>query len=174
MDVRQRVASREFWIRTSQYIECRCGGRLRSVVVTPSVVRDVRDGNLLSIWNAALEDLRRAHEWILIGYSLPSEDIAIRSLLLRAYHTRTRRASLRIRVVQWEDPNRRAGSGPPLEHLRYRLFFPPTHLREKDYQRTGVEPFVRGLRVLPPSALRRRIRAVFPRTNRAWLRRGEA
>jgi NAD-dependent SIR2 family protein deacetylase len=171
VNVQQRIASLEFRARLSPYNECRCGGRLRSVVVTPSVVRDVRDANLLSTWNAALEDLRLAHEWIFIGYSLPSEDIAIRSLLLRAYHTRRRRKTLRIRVVQWEDPDRDPRRAS-VEYQRYRLLFPEAHLKEADYHRTGVEAFVKGLRPLAPAALQRRIGRVFPRTGRAWLREG--
>lgn len=64
---------------------CTCGARpLGNVLVTPSIVRDVRDFNLLSIWNSALESLRMAEQWVFVGYSLPSEDISIRSLLLRA------------------------------------------------------------------------------------------
>jgi hypothetical protein len=44
--------------------------------------------------------MRTADEWIIAGYSLPSEDIAIRSILLRAYHGRGRRQPPRITVVQ--------------------------------------------------------------------------
>lgn len=170
VNVQQRIASLEFWARPSAYNECRCGGRLRSVLVTPSVVRDVRDANLLSVWNAALEDLRLARQWIFVGYSLPSEDIAIRSLLLRAYHTRAYRKSLRIRVVQWEDPAR-GHADPPVEYRRYRLFFPEAHLKERDYLRAGVESFVDGLEAVRPEALRPRIRRVFPKTDGAWLRK---
>jgi NAD-dependent SIR2 family protein deacetylase len=170
INVRQRIATLEFWQEVRQYNECHCGGRLRSVVVTPSVVRDIRDANLLSIWNAALEDLRRAHEWILIGYSLPSEDIAIRSLLLRAYHTRTRPSGLRIRVVQRE-PADQAARGASVERLRYRAFFPESHLRERDYLTGGVEPFVASCPA-PPRDLRSRLRRGFPPASRRSLMDG--
>jgi hypothetical protein len=169
INVRQRIASLEFWDRTSKYSECYCGGRLRSVIVTPSIVRDVRDGNLLSIWNAALEDLRRAHEWVFIGYSLPSEDIAIRSLLLRAFHARQKRRSLRIRVVQWEDPKCISGRAQSPEYARYRMFFPERHLNERDYSRAGLEPFVERLKPLSRSEMQKGIRISFPRMSRAWV-----
>ncbi len=98
---RQRIATLEFWTKATPYNTCHCGGVLRSVLVTPSLVRNIREPHLLSIWNAALEDLRLSHEWIFIGYSLPMEDIAIRALLLRAYHSRKQRA-LRVRLALWD------------------------------------------------------------------------
>lgn len=130
INVRDRIAAMEFWTKLVEYNQCYCAGRLRSLVVTPSYVRDVRDANLLSIWNAAVEDLRRANEWILIGYSLPSEDIAIRSLLLRAFHTRTKPRSLRIRVVQFE-PEACPESPTPVRQ-RYLALFPSNHLKQSD------------------------------------------
>jgi hypothetical protein len=80
---------------------CLCGhGPVRSVIVAPSMVRSIQEPNLLTIWRSALEAMRTADEWIIAGYSLPSEDIAIRSILLRAYHGRGRRPPPRITVVQ--------------------------------------------------------------------------
>jgi NAD-dependent SIR2 family protein deacetylase len=162
INVRGRIASLEFWTKTVSYNQCYCEGRLRSVVVTPSYVRDVRDANLLSIWNAAVEDLRRANEWVLIGYSMPSEDIAIRSLLLRAFHTRTQRRGLRIRVVQWEPPDAARAAESPVRK-RYEAFFPPAHLRRADYSTRGVEDFVRGQRAPGAAEIARRLKREFSR-----------
>jgi NAD-dependent SIR2 family protein deacetylase len=68
---------------------CTCGAYpLRHVIVAPSMVRDVRDPHLLNIWRCATEALRTAKKWFIIGYSLPAEDLAIRSMLLRAYNAR--------------------------------------------------------------------------------------
>jgi hypothetical protein len=58
------------------------------MIIAPSYVRDVRDPVLLGIWRSALESLRQAARWIIIGYSLPPEDLAIRSMLVRAYQGR--------------------------------------------------------------------------------------
>jgi len=94
---------------------CHCGHTtLRPVLIAPSLVRDVREVNLLEIWKHSLELLRQAHEWVIIGYSFPSEDIAVRSLFLRASHGRSRPP--RITVVQ-------KGDDPSLVS-RYRTFFP--------------------------------------------------
>ena len=52
------------------------------------MVRDIRDPNILQIWMSALEAMRLAGKWHMIGYSMPPEDLAIRSLLIRAFHAR--------------------------------------------------------------------------------------
>jgi hypothetical protein len=110
---------------------CVCGhAPLRHILVAPSMVRDVRNPNLLSIWQSAFEALRTADEWIVIGYSLPPEDIAIRSMLLRAY--RGRPAPPEVTLVERAETK-------DVEN-RYRLLLP-----ELRFQSGGVEGFVEGL-----------------------------
>jgi hypothetical protein len=83
--------------RTPRQGACVCGyGPLRHVIVAPSMVRDVRDADLLSIWQAALEALRAARRWIVIGYSMPPEDVAIRSMLVRALGGRKTRPAVML------------------------------------------------------------------------------
>ena len=110
---------------------CVCGYRpLRHIIVAPSMVRDVRNPNLLTIWHSALEALRTADEWIVIGYSMPPEDVAIRAMLLRAYRGRQRPP--RVRLVEL---------GPKEEvEGRYRLLFP-----DLEFDSGGVEGFVASL-----------------------------
>lgn len=84
---------------------------------------------------AALECLRRADEWYLVGYSLPPEDLAVRSLLLHAYAGRQRRP--RVTVVQ------KGTAARPV----YELLFPGCR-----YIDGGLEAF---LAQAPPSKPRR-------------------
>jgi NAD-dependent SIR2 family protein deacetylase len=107
---------------------CHCSyAPLRSVIVAPSIVRDIRDANLLECWKNAIEFLRTATKWIIIGYSFPSEDIAIRSLFLRAYNAR--KTPPFVRVIQ-KGENKAVSS-------RYRLFFPNCI-----YETGGLEGFL--------------------------------
>jgi hypothetical protein len=97
--------------------------------VTPSYVRDTRDVNLVGIWRNALDLMASADRWIVAGYSLPAEDIAIRALLLKAY--RIRKASARARplvisIVQKGTTARRA----------YQLLFP-----DAAFHSDGIETF---------------------------------
>jgi hypothetical protein len=140
----ERIVSLDAWQVQNQYNSCECGGLLKSLLVTPSIVRNIRDPSLLAIWNAALEDLRLADQWIFIGYSLPSEDVAIRSLLLRAFHTRKNRKRLRVQVVSFESDEPAA---PLTPQAAFRMFFPRSHFPETAYEAGGVEEFVGRLRV---------------------------
>jgi hypothetical protein len=112
--------------------ECHCGYRpLRHMIVAPSLVRDVRDPILLEIWRNALGVLRQADRWFLIGYSLPPEDLAIRSMLLRAL--KSRKAAPEITVVQRNMDNR----------PRYDLLFAGTNY---EYFDGGLEDFLASRR----------------------------
>ena len=125
------IAHQAFKSRIDDNNTCHClHAPLRSVLVAPSLVRDVRDVNLLEVWKATLEYLRRADEWIIIGYSFPPEDIAIRSLLLRAYLAGAKQPV--VRVVQLEED--------PDTVSRYRLFFPNCR-----FVWGGLEAFVKTL-----------------------------
>lgn len=86
---REVIAYLSFNERQSWANTCVCGEwPLRHLIVAPSMVRDVRDPHLLNVWRSATEALRIAKEWYIIGYSLPAEDLAIRSMLLRAFTAR--------------------------------------------------------------------------------------
>lgn len=104
---------------------CRDDARLQLHIVSPSLVRDIRDSNLLSVWRSALEWMRKADEWYIIGYSIPPEDLAIRSLLLRAYGARSR--TPRVTIVQQGDADR----------ARFELLFPGC-----SYESHGLETFL--------------------------------
>jgi hypothetical protein len=68
---------------------CHCGhAKLEVQIVSPSFVREVRSPNLISVWQRAMDWLRRADDWIVIGYSFPDEDLNIRSLFTRALGSR--------------------------------------------------------------------------------------
>jgi hypothetical protein len=106
---------------------CRDDVRLDLHIVSPSLVREVRDANLLSVWRSALEWMRRSEHWVIVGYSLPPEDLGVRSLLSRAYRT-TGPQKPRVTVVQHGDEARPA----------YELLFP-----DCEYFNDGLAAFLR-------------------------------
>lgn len=88
--------------KTKKYNSCECGhGPMSALIVAPSLSREVLDTNLPHIWHHAQERLRQADEWIIIGYSLPAEDLYIRSMFIRALSGRD--APPKIFVVQKDD-----------------------------------------------------------------------
>lgn len=117
--------------KRSENTTCHCEHNpLRTVLIAPSLVRDIREVNILEIWKHSLELLREADDWVLIGYSFPPEDIMVRSLFVRA--GQGRRTPPRVTVVQkGDDPHTRA---------RYEVFFPGC-----DYLSGGLEEYVNRL-----------------------------
>lgn len=81
---------------------CVCNDHLllKTVLVTPSIVRDIRDSNLLQIWKASTEAIRTADKLVFIGYSLPAEDLAIKALIMRGVNGRTKKKPLAVEIVQ--------------------------------------------------------------------------
>lgn len=137
----KRVSTVGFWRKRSRagHNVCVCEGLLRTIMVVPSAVRDVRDPNLLSVWQAALEEIRRADRLIVVGYSMPSEDTLIRSLLLRAQAARAGRP-FDVTVVQLETPPENATETETYQ--RFRTMFPPSELPEDRYLRDGFTAWV--------------------------------
>ena len=75
--------------------------------------------------------MRRADDWVIIGYSMPPEDPAIRSLFIRAFYGRV--SPPRLTVVQKGlDPKTVAA---------YRILFPALDLI-RDYRQDGLEGFL--------------------------------
>lgn len=115
--------------KTDNDSTCVCNDKqqLEAVIVSPSFVRETKAGNIAAVWKAALDVLRAADEWLIIGYSFPDEDLAIRALFTRAYGARARPPH--ITVVQRNEDSRD----------RYAAFFKPERLA---FYSGGVEQYV--------------------------------
>jgi hypothetical protein len=88
--------------RKTNATKCDCGyWPLETVLVAPSYIREYRESNILQVWQLALEELRTAEEWLIAGFSMPTEDFGIRSLFLRALHGRKEWPA--ITVIQHND-----------------------------------------------------------------------
>ena len=99
--------------------ECHCSDtQLEPQIVSPSFVREMREPNLIAIWKNALDFLREADHWLMVGYSFPDEDVAIRALMTRAYGAKRNRHPI-VSVVQLDDGAR----------VNYESFFPPTTVK---------------------------------------------
>ncbi len=123
---------------------CHCGySPLQMHIVTPSLVRQINDPNLRELWKSSLEALRQADTWIMIGYSFPAEDLAIRSLFTRAWHGRPvvdgQTRNPRIQVVQRGDSSR----------SRYELYFADSRNPDRFYYEAGgLEAFLASVQKL--------------------------
>jgi hypothetical protein len=61
---------------------CNCGiGSLRTKIIPPVFLKLSTDAILRSIWRTSVYDLRKANRLIIIGYSLPSYDVAVQEMI---------------------------------------------------------------------------------------------
>ncbi|GEM_PF-3044346 len=90
---------------------------LEPVLVAPTAIQEFGNQHLAAVWSNAHHVLEEADNWIIVGYSLPSEDVALRTLMYRALESRERlRQPTRIVVVNTQ-------AGRPEVAKRYRSFF---------------------------------------------------
>jgi hypothetical protein len=102
-------------------------------IVSPSFVREMRAPNLISVWQAALNWLREADDWIIIGYSFPDEDLNIRSLFTRALASRVKPAPYVTAIQIGANQQTRT---------RYEAFFPPGKMT---FLAGGLEAFLNNV-----------------------------
>lgn len=113
--------------------QCHCGhAKLEVQIVSPSFVREVRSPNLISVWQRALDWLRRADDWIVIGYSFPDEDLNIRSLFTRALASR--QTPPWVTVIQFGNNEQ--------TRTRYDVFF---DRRKLTFLNCGLEVFLNNV-----------------------------
>lgn len=106
---------------------CLCTCRFSELIVTPGFVREYRNVHLLTIWREALLALADADQWVFVGYSLPADDVGIRTLLLKARCVRhdLRRKPPSVKIV--------AGPDREMTLERYRGILPHAELYPEDF-----------------------------------------
>ena len=95
-----------------------CGASVRPVLITPTHSKDYRNPHIAQIWYRAERLLREADRAIIVGYSLPEDDVDVIYLLKRGLG---RLDPQQITVVEY-DISQRALEEHPVG-LRYRTLF---------------------------------------------------
>ena len=122
--------------------ECYCGySSLEPVLVAPSSVQDIVNPHLNYIWLRSYHALENADEWIFVGYSLPPEDLAVRSLLFRAadgmWERRGRQP--KVTVVCPRDEGIKAQYTPFFKSRNIRVRYTNCGFQEHVQKRMGAE-----------------------------------
>jgi hypothetical protein len=140
MKIRTAKALDELYHRTyrddaysCQGTPCRqpgCHGHVRPILITPTHRKDYRNPHVSRIWYEAERSLRTAERVVIVGYSLPWDDVEVVYLLKRGVEHLDPR---QITVVEWSTP-----PGMPIEQhpagRRYRAVF-----GDVDWQPLGFE-----------------------------------
>jgi len=89
---------------------CRsCGAEVQPVMISPTYFKDYRNPHISRIWYEADQALRKAERVIIIGYSLPSDDLDVLYLLKRGLsHLQPEQ----IHVVEYDSSERDMGDHP--------------------------------------------------------------
>lgn len=88
-------------MRRSRISECHCGNHpLEHVMVAPSHARVGPFPRIREVWRRAGDFLRKAEGWIIVGYSMPPEDLLVKDLLLTSLRRSEVSGGPRIDVVQ--------------------------------------------------------------------------
>ena len=95
-----------------------CGSKLHPVMITPTHLKDYRNPHVTRVWYEAEQALRSADRVIIIGYSLPEDDVEVAYLLKRGLGQLNKR---RITVVNHE--SRRQPKAKNDTWHRYRVLF---------------------------------------------------
>lgn len=117
--------------------QCECKAGLDAVLVTPTFVKSYRNRHLLNIWSSAQRALAASDRWVFVGYSLPDDDIHIKTLLLKAKRMRFDAGkSVRVAVVTER-------SKPEIE-FRFRRLFGDCDFMTHGFERDIVKRLVRA------------------------------
>jgi hypothetical protein len=128
------IAAYAYKRKSTPNSSCHCGhGKLEVQIVSPSFVRDMKAPNLISVWQQALNWLRKADDWIIVGYSFPDEDLNIRSLFTRAFASGD----------DWPHVTAVQFGANDQTRMRYEAFFP---LEKLTFLDGGLEMFLGNLK----------------------------
>ena len=112
------------------------------VLITPTHLKDYRNPHVAKVWALAEQALRSAERAIIVGYSLPDDDLDVIYLLKRGLGQLAQEAPRNITVVErTNDDAMRSIDKHPVGR-RYRTIFGPNI----DWRTDGFEGLIAGLR----------------------------
>jgi hypothetical protein len=118
-----------------------CGAFVEPVLITPTQSKDYRNRHIRTVWTLAEDTLRQAERAIIVGYSLPDDDLDVIYLLKRGLGRLANSAPEKITVVEKvSDDAMRPLSKNPVGR-NYRSIFGPGI----DWQCDGFEGLVSRL-----------------------------
>lgn len=119
-----------------------CSTFVEPVLITPTQLKDYRNPHVQGVWTLAERVLRGAKRAIIVGYSLPDDDLDVIYLLKRGLGQLANQAPRNITVVErTSDDAMRAIDKHPVGR-RYRSIFGPNI----DWRTDGFEGLIAGLR----------------------------
>ena len=118
-----------------------CGIFVEPVLITPTQSKDYRNPRIAEVWQLAEHELRKAERAIIVGYSLPDDDLDVIYLLKRGLGQLANRAPKQITVVEKTNNKATRPLNKNTVGRRYRSIFGPGI----DWQSDGFEGLIARL-----------------------------
>lgn len=118
-----------------------CATFVEPVLITPTQLKDYRNPHVTKVWTAAEHALRSAERVIIVGYSLPDDDLEVIYLLKRGLGQLANRAPQNLTVVEKVSDGTMQAIGTHPVGRRYRSIFGPNI----DWHTDGFEGLIAGL-----------------------------
>lgn len=119
-----------------------CTTFVEPVLITPTQLKDYRNPHVAKVWTLAEQALRSAERAIIVGYSLPDDDLDVIYLLKRGLGQLANRTPKNITVVERTSDDAMRAIGKHPVGRRYRSIFGP----DIDWRTDGFEGLIAGLR----------------------------
>jgi len=118
-----------------------CETPVEPVLITPTQLKDYRNPHVQRVWTLADQALRRAERVIIVGYSLPDDDLDVIYLLKRSLGQLVRKKPRKITVVEYTDDDSLQAIDEHPVGRRYRTIFGP----DIDWRTDGFEGLIASL-----------------------------
>ncbi len=79
----EEISQRAYSCRGTKCQNPACDGYVRPILITPTFIKDYENKHVSQVWSRAEDALRLATRAIIIGYSLPSDDVEVAMLFQR-------------------------------------------------------------------------------------------
>jgi hypothetical protein len=119
-----------------------CNTFVEPILITPTQLKDYRNPHVTRLWTLAEQALREAERAIIIGYSLPDDDLDVIYLLQRGLGHLAKQAPQNITVVEKTNKKKTQAIGDHPVGRRYRSIFGPNI----DWRTDGFKELIDSIR----------------------------
>jgi hypothetical protein len=103
-----------------------CDSFVSPVLITPTFIKDYENPHIQSVWEKAEKSLKKADQAVIIGYSLPTDDVEIAMLFKRGLNHLPRERISVVEFVEGDEKkpkDKRTQVGDHPTGRRYRSLF---------------------------------------------------
>ncbi len=120
----------------------KCDGFVNPILITPTYIKDYENPHINKVWSMAESKMKEADRVVIIGYSLPTDDVEVAMLLKRGLDHMQREKITIVEYVEGDDKKPAKKRTPIDKHptgIRFRTLFG----KNLDWQTTGFQGWLK-------------------------------